>query len=366
MKGTLLRYVARTYLAFFLGIFAAVLAIFLVADFVDRGRNYSGPGWVSAAALLYFYKGLVAAHQLGPAAMLLAAGATVSSLRKRGEVTAMRALTFGPAALYVPIGLCAAVLGLGLIAFDESVVARAGRRVDEINTQRFNRWGDWRIYYTPKQWFRRGDRVFYLRGGDAEGGFTNATVLTLTDDFRLSRRLDAERMRPVEGTRWELAGVVERTFTPEGATQLRFAASEVVDLGTEGRAFRIRPGRPEQMRLKQLREQLVARKEVGLPTALFGLAMHNRFAYGFAGIPAALLAVGLALRPGRRGHLTVAMVEGLVVVVVLWGMMVVGRTLASNQHLPPWVAAWAPSLVLMVASAALWLQQVGVWRPRAR
>ncbi|HET9450878.1 MAG TPA: LptF/LptG family permease [Aggregicoccus sp.] len=366
MRGTLLRYVLRTYLQFFLGILAAVLAIFLVADFVDRGRNYTGEGWVQAAALLYFNKALVAAHQLGPAAMLLAAGATVSSLRKRGEVTAMRALTFGPAALYVPIGLCAAALGLGLMVFDETVVVGAGRRVDEINTQRFNRWGDWRFYYTPKQWFRRGDRVFYLRGGDARGGFEDATVLTLTGDFRLARRMDAKRMRPLEGTRWELTGVVERTFTPEGATQLRSAEREEVDLGVEGRVFRIRPGRPEQMRVRQLQEQLVARKEVGLPTALFGLALHNRFAYGFAGLPAALLAVGLALRPGRRGHLTVAMVEGLVVVVVLWGMMVVGRTLATNQHLSPWLAAWAPSLVLVVASSALWLQQVGVWRGRAR
>jgi lipopolysaccharide export LptBFGC system permease protein LptF len=47
-------------------------------------------------------------------------------------------------------------------------------------------------------------------------------------------------------------------------------------------------------------------------------------------------------------------------------MMVVGRTLATNQHLQPWVAAWAPSLVLVVASAVLWLQQVGAGRRRAR
>ncbi|MBF5041295.1 YjgP/YjgQ family permease [Aggregicoccus sp. 17bor-14] len=366
MRGTLLRYVVRTYLQFFVGILGAVLAIFLVADFVDRGRNFTGEGWVAAAALLYANKALVAAHQLGPAAMLLAAGATVSSLRKRGEVTAIRALTFGPAALYLPIGLCALVLGLGLIAFDESVVVRAGRRIDEINTQRFNRWGDWRFYYTPKQWFRRGDRVFYLRGGDAQAGFEDATVLTLTSDFRLARRLDAQRMRPLAGTQWELTGVVERTFTPEGATHLRSAAHEVVDLGVAGGAFRIRPGRPEQMRVPQLRQQLDARKEVGLPTALFSLALHNRFAYGIAGLPAALLAVGLALRPGRRGHLTMAMVEGLVVVVVLWGMMVVGRTLATNQHLPPWLAAWAPTLVLAVASAVLWLRTEGIQRRAAR
>ena len=119
------------------------------------------------------------------------------------------------------------------------------------------------------------------------------------------------------------------------------------------------------MRVPQLRQQLVARREVGLPTALFKLALHNRFAYGFAGLPAALLAVGLALRPGRRGHLTVAMVEGLAVVVVLWGMMVVGRTLATNAHLSPWLAAWMPSLVLAVASALLWLRTEGYVR-RAR
>lgn len=165
MKPTVFGYVVRAYLRNVVGIFFAVLTVFLVVDFVDRARAYSGEGWVLAVLELYANKALVASQQLGPAALLLAAGTTVSGLRKRGEVTALGALTFGPSALYVPIGLCALLACLGFVVFDETVVVGASRRVDEITTQRFNRWGDWRFYYSPKQWFRRGENVFFLRSG---------------------------------------------------------------------------------------------------------------------------------------------------------------------------------------------------------
>ena len=68
-------------------------------------------------------------------------------------------------------------------------------------------------------------------------------------------------------------------------------------------------------------------------------------------MPAALLAVGLALRPNRRGHLTAAIVEGLLIAVAMWGLMVVCRTLVMTERLAPAVAAWLPTLVLSVAAA---------------
>lgn len=367
MRKTLFFYVMRTYVRSVVGILAAVLTVFLVVDFVDRARAYTGEGWAWDVLRLYANKALVATQQLGPAALLLAAGATVSTLRKRGEVTALRALTFGPSSLYVPIGLCALSVCLGLIAFDELVVVKASRRVDEITTQRFNRWGDWRLYYTPKQWFRRGEHVFFLRAGSAGEGFRDVAILTLTPEFRLSRRLDAEAMYPGTGTRWRLTGVVERTFSPDGRTEVRTLPEAEYDLGVPVNSFRIRPGRPEQMRSAELREQIVARAEVGLASRQYELALHNRFAYPVAGLPAALLAVGLALRPNRRGHLTAAIVEGLLITVAMWGLMVVCRTLVMTERLSPFVAAWLPALVLSVAAAGLWLRREGFLQlPRRR
>jgi lipopolysaccharide export system permease protein len=359
VRATLFFYVVRMYARFAVGIFAAVLTVFLVVDFVDRARAYTGEGWVWDVLRLYGNKALVAMQQLGPAALLLAAGATVSTLRKRGEVTALRALTYGPGSLYVPIGLCALVACLGLVAFDEAVVVRASRRVDEISTQRFNRWGDWRLYYTPKQWFRRGQHIFFLRAGSAEEGFREVSILTITPQFKLERRLDAERMHPVEGTRWRLTGVLERSFLPDGRTQVRTEQEVEYDLGVPARSFRIQPGRPEQLRVPELREQIAARTELGLASRQYALSLHNRFAYPLAGFPAALLAVGLALRPSRRGHLTAAIVEGLLITVAMWGLMVVCRTLVMTERLAPVVAAWLPSLVLILAAVGLWLRWEG-------
>ncbi|MCE9667199.1 LptF/LptG family permease [Myxococcus stipitatus] len=359
MRLTLFGYVLRDYLRFMLGILGGLVLVFVVVDFVDRAKTYTGEGWVLDAAKLYGYKALMAVQQLGPAALLLAAGTMVSALRKKGEVTAIRALTFGPSALYAPVLAFGLVACSGLVAFDEYVATHAGRRVDEITTQRFNRWGDYRFYYTPKQWFRRGDNVFFLRSGSAQEGFRGVSIFTLSREFKLLRRLDAAEMNSLGGTRWQLRDVVDRAFVGEEGTTVRNLESAEYDLGIEASAFRIRPGRPEQMRVPVLREQIAARREVGLATKQFELALHNRFAYPLAALPAALLGVGLALRSNRRGHLTAAIVEGLLVAVAMWGLMMVCRTLVLTERLSPPVAAWTPPVLLVMAAVALWLHREG-------
>ena len=90
------------------------------------------------------------------------------------------------------------------------------------------------------------------------------------------------------------------------------------------------------------------RRALGLPSATFEFALHNKIAYPMMGIPAALLAAALALRRGRTGHLTTALMEGVAVVAVLWGQSVIFKSAANNGHLAPHWAAWTPVVVLSV------------------
>ncbi len=359
MTRTVFSYLCRTYLAMMGGILGGLLAVFLVADFVDRAKAYSGPNWVTDVTVLYGYKALLAIHQLGPAALLLGAGTAVSLVRKRGELTALSSLSFGPVSFYAPIGLCAVVCSIALVAFDEAVVVHAGARIDQISSQRFNRWGDWTLYFLPQKWFRRDDHIFYLREGNADAGFGDVTILKLTPEFRLAERLDAQRMTSVGGTRWVLSGLVVRRFIGKGATTLQTTDRAEYDFGATAKDFRIVPGRPEQMELEELAEQVRTRHLVGLPSGQFALAMHNRFAYPLAAVPAAILTVGLALRRGRKGHVTSALLEGLLIAMALWGMMVICRTLAIAERLAPATAAWAPFAVLSLGAALLWLRHEG-------
>jgi lipopolysaccharide export system permease protein len=151
--------------------------------------------------------------------------------------------------------------------------------------------------------------------------------------------------------------VRERRFYDEASSTLTALESAEYDLGVTRDAFRIRKGRPEQMRVSELAEQVEARREVGLPTSQFALALHNRFAYPLAGVPAALLAVGLALRPGRRASLTSAIFQGLLIATALWGLMVVAKTLVISDRLPAGVAGWLPLGVLVIAAGWVWVSR---------
>ena len=359
MSRTVFFYVCRTYLALVGGILGGLLAVFLVADFVDRAKWYSGPNWVADVAVLYGYKALQAIHQLAPAALLLGAGTALSLVRKRGELTALSSLSFGPVSFYAPIAAVAIICSGLLVPFDEAVVANAGAKIDQISSQRFNRWGDWTLFFLPQKWFRRDDWIFYLREGNPDRGFEDVTLLKLTPDFRLAERWDAQRMVSAGGTRWTLFGVVSRRFVGSQAMTLEMADKAELDFDATAQDFRIVPGRPEQMKLSELAEQVRTRHLVGLPTGQFALAIHNRFAYPLAAVPAAILTAGLALRRGRKGHVTAALLEGLLITVVLWGMMVICRTLAVAERLAPATAAWAPVAVLSLAAGMLWLRHEG-------
>src|SRR5207302_1429320 len=151
--------------------------------------------------------------------------------------TAMRSLSFGPVSVYLPIALFTVFAAIALVGFDEAVVGHASRRVDEITKQRFHRWGDWRFYYEPKQWFRTGDKLFFLQEGSASGGFEDVTVLELTPDFRLGQRIDAHRMESLGGTRWRLHEVSVRAFLPNGESTLLRADEREVDLGVTQEAL---------------------------------------------------------------------------------------------------------------------------------
>lgn len=365
MSPILFRYIAGTFLRFVAVIFIAVITIYLVADYVDRPRISTGPNWVLDALKLYFHKAVVVTRQLAPAALLLGAGASISALRKNAEVVALQSLRFGPAALYLPVAICTAVVALGLIAFDEKLVVRAGVRIEQLTQGRFNSWGDWRTFNAPKQWFRTHDWILHLRGGDPERGYHGVTLMRTSSTFQLERRIDASLMVPTEGTRWRLENAIERTFERNGSSSQVHAVLEV-DLGVTGSTFEVKQGRPEQMHLHELRGQIETRRAVGLPFSRYELALQDRFAYPLAAVPAALLAVALALRPNRKGNLTAALVEGLAVVMLMWGMTVVAKTLVISERLSPVVAAWLPFGTLVALLGVILIRRSRPYRLSSR
>jgi lipopolysaccharide export system permease protein len=332
-----------------------VLLVYLVGDFADRLNAYLDRPLADVADL-YWNKALVALHQLAPAAMLLAGGATISTLRQRGEWIAMQSLGLSRWVVVLPIALVTLASAAALVAFDELVVTRAGPRIDRLMAERFNRWGDFRFFYVPRQWFRLDRSLVYVRAPDSTATeLHEVTVFELDQHFRVARRFDTPSLSYLDGARWVAQPVTVRTFPESGESPVETHDRQALTLaGSNKDTFSVRTGRPEFMPTAELNEQLIVRARVGLPNERLVLARHNRFAYPVTGFAATMLAMALALRPKRRGHLTLALVEGLVVTLVLFGLLLVGKALVLGQHVAPGAAAWGPIVALLVVTSGLW------------
>ena len=349
------RYIGmKTWLAS-LAAFSGVITIFMAVDIVENAGGFAGPGWFLAALELYANKAAVVAHLVAPAALLLGATIAVSGLRQTREWVAMRSVGLGPWRMAGPVLAAVGLASLGSVLFHEVWGVKAAQRAEEIQVTRFARGGAyrrWQATQQPKRWFRGADgrHVYHLRGVLPGGGFERVTVLELSDEFQLTRRIDAGKMEPAEGGAWRLADVEERTFSSRGGTFAK-AESRLVRFEEPPGSFDLRPGRPSQMSLPVLGEQIALRRRLGQPFADFALERANRVAYPFAAVSGALLAVGLALRRNRRGHLATALLEAVGISLALWAAQAVCLGLGLSGRLPSMLAAWLPNAIFLAAGA---------------
>ncbi len=351
---TLFLLVARRAFLGFLGALAAVVVLFLAVEFAEGAGGFQGEGAARAMAAVFLYRGAAVAWQVAPAAMLLSASLTATGLRRTREYDAMRALGLGPWRVATPIQVVAAVVAVGMVAFDDGVAAGAAAKADAIKAARGMGVGSWSRWQERKTWFRGRDgrRIYELRGAGPGGSFERVTILEVGPGFRLSRRIDAARMSPGEGSSWVLEGVEERSFDAEGAMHLDRAERRTYRFDEDPEAFAVRPGWPAQMERKVLAEQVAVRSRLGLATAEYALELQRKVAYPTAAVPASLLALALALRRARRGFVTASLVESVGVSLVFYGMQGLSWSLARSGQLQPVAAAWFPDVLL--AAAGLW------------
>jgi lipopolysaccharide export system permease protein len=347
--------VARRALTAFLGALAAVVALFLAVDFAENASVFRGPGWMAAAALVYLNRAAFVAWQTAPAAMLLAAALTASGLRRTREYTALRALGLGPWRVAAPALAVAALAAAAMSWLGDAVATDAGARADAIMSQRFGSGGPPPRWQERASWFRGrgGRRIYHLREATEDGAFERVTVLELGADFRLERRIDADRMVPGAAPgEWVLSAGAERRFLPEGIATDAFARRAYA-FGDQADAFAVRAGRPAQMRAGVLGRQIDLRRALGLPVAEYVLEWHNKWAWPAAGIPAGLLALALALRRDRRGHFTAALVESVATSLAFWLAHGLCFSLGLSGALPPAAAAWTADALFLAAGVLL-------------
>ncbi len=349
MSRTLFFMLARQYLKLLLMLLGAVLAIYIIVDFGERLRLYNDKSW-SFIIALYASKSVVLAHQLCPAAMLLAAAVMVSTLRRTSEWTAMQSVGISQLQVLSPLVAVLLMLAALMSAFDDRWVTWAHQRLAVLEADRHQAWGsDGRFFFSAVQWFRVGPYFVHLRGRKAAAdSLDEVTVYQVDANFQVVQRIDAEQLRHVAGEVWKLVNVKKRQLSAPQHYEV-LASVELTLPKTSAASFGVQLGRPESMTVSELRDQIRIRRKNNLPVLAYWWAIHQRFSYPLLGVAAALVAAMVALRVRRNNSMTTALAEGLVLLLGVFLLLVASKALAMGQHLSPGQAAWAPPLLIVAA-----------------
>jgi len=122
--GLLPTYLIRMFLAYFVGVLAAMLAIFVVVDWVSSLRRFEGAPMINILRYYWFFLPWITLTVL-PIIVLLASMGAMGSMAKNSELTAMKGAGISIRQLTTPLLLLGALLAVGSFYVGEKVLPDA-------------------------------------------------------------------------------------------------------------------------------------------------------------------------------------------------------------------------------------------------
>jgi LPS export ABC transporter permease LptG len=358
---TLFLYVVRTIAVYTLASVVAITTLYILFDIIEASRLLTKLGG-GAPLLLHYASDRVAAalwHVL-PASVLVGGCLALGSLARRGELTAIAAAGRGPWALLAPALLVACLAATASYAVAELWLPGANRRAQSLLERAIVRGSGASALSGQGVWAREGAVLVHTgRMGAAVGEGHEVTLFVLDAQFRPVRRIDAQRMRwvgsrrvegAVAGGPWLLEGAIERSFVaPDGtgaAPTFRKHSELRAPLDAPPERLRADLGRPELLRIGELRAVAAWRSEQGQDAYSFEAAFAERVSWPLLAIGFVLLLTPFALRSRASGAPAAALGRAVLIAASYAAVAIAVQALGRADVLPGTaVGALAPALL---------------------
>ncbi len=324
----------------------AGLVMFITIEFFERMDLFTSSLNNLILALAYialripFYVNLML-----PLAFLISILILIIMMVRSNEIIAARTSGISTVSLMKPL----IVFALGLVVFSfmvsEWIVPYTSNAADYLYRVKIRK-EEARVFFkNDRIWFKRDNIISNIDLFDAKKGtITGLTVMELSDDFTISRRIDA-RTGTWQGSSWLFSSVVERTF--EGnAISSKKTYGELRDLVKISPAtLKVSERNPEDMGYKELSKYIHRLKRDGHDVRRYIVDLYNKIAFPFINIIMVFAAFSVGLRYTKTKNIAKGIFTGISVGAFYWFFHSICLSLGYSEIFPPVFAAWLANML---------------------
>ena len=340
-------YVAGTFLQLVLLCFLALFVGYLLVDVLERLQWFARYQATALEALRFYgARTPLLMSRVGPLSLLAAASLTISLLARRGELVAMQACGVSRLRALAPITAIALVTAPLYFFLTDTVVPRTNALADHLKSTEIK--GDRAKPKTSRfVWYRVGGSLLQADSMSPDHDLAkDVTIYELDDRDFPTARIDAATARYRGDGEWELSDshryeISENGFSASQASPRIVLGQDVEDLDTM------------HLGVRALAREIRRARSGGFDTTIFEVDLQRRLAQPFACLLLPWIAVGTALSSRAVRSVSRNLVVAAVLAIGFDLLGDVSRSLGYGARVPPAVAAWAPTALLLVLGGGL-------------
>ncbi len=335
----------------FTSIFVGTGTLFRIAQYITE---YGASLWSVTRAFILALPSIVVLTF--PMAVLLASLLTFGRLSGTSEIIVMRASGLSFLRLAMPVYVAAFFISIGAVAFNEYVVPAANHAYqniirNEITKQAVPQAQEHIVLKTME-----GDNIsvlMYAKKFDSKTKELSGITAQLFTNGNVTQ-MEYANTATWNGSYWIMHDGVVYDLSPDGngvERNMHFK-EQVLPIAKDPKQISQDQRNPEEMTIKELRQQIQAYKASYVSTTKLEMEMYQRFTIPIASFVFALVGAPLGLQK-QRSSSSIGFGLSVVIIFVYYGVMTFTGALGKGGALPPLVAACIPDFLGIVAGLYL-------------
>jgi len=342
---TLDRYLAGIFLKNFILALIAITVLFQFQAFMSQLLEREFP----AGQLIVYHMmnvPLVMVQMTAPAVML-ATVLTLSGLTRTNELVAAYSIGFGLRRITALLLALVFIISCLLLIVQDRVLPPMFKKRTAYYWRDMKHRTD--FYFDVKQdkiWYRSKNLIYNLQRFDAKNKTIHGmAVYDFDNQFNLTQVLDAQ-LAEYTPQGWKLQNGTVTVFSKEDQfPHTSHFVEKELQIPEKPKDFLEIDKEVDGLRILELKKYIEHMKAAGADTKAYEVKFHSRFSLAFIPIVMCILGVPFSIRGRREEGTAKDLTLCLVVTFFYWLFYSIGLSLGTNGAVPPWLAAWLPSVV---------------------